>query len=1217
MLFLGLALAAGVFAPSHAARAAQVSSRSDTLSNSQPSATSNHTISFTTNNAIYGSSVSGSSTLKLAFPANFTVPSSLNCGDIDAATSSQFNFNYPACQQTSTAWGMSVTNSISFVQSASTLGIANGATSIAFLSNNTAGNLIVVSANWEVFGTITASIADSLGNLYATAVGPIVNSGGANPLRTQIWYARNIKGGPNTVTITYGGSSVSNDIEIHEYSGADTVSPLDVTASATGYSTSVTSGPATTNYAYELIFGAAGVVNGSGILGAGSTFTQRAALDNDASEDKLVSVAGAYSATFTITGIDYWNAGMATFKAAASVTFIPPSDTAVHVATGTPIIIKIGSNATYQQTGTHWITNPSTAGTYTISVGGTFGGSGNMLVSIGAARVAAFPATGILDNFNRSNQGPPPSANWSATIADNTAGRVVSNQWKPTTNANTNDGGYWNAASYGPDQEAYVTVVNVANNPGVGASINFFLRLNSPGTTAITGYMITISGPQGSGPNVLTVQRIDVFPQTIQIGATSVLALANGDTIGARMVGNTINVFRKPSGGSWAQVGGNYVDSKYAAGGYIGFDTWEWSNNGTWTIDDFGGGSISIPYLSAKATVAENLALTVAPSTGPATITYQSGGSGATYCASAGTCSITGLTFTAGQLIVVMVSQDVGDLPQGAGVTDTKGNSYTQDVAYPGNSLWKAYIYHAIVASGKDGSGINVTFSSNSSSDWLDIHVLAFSATNGWLSSPLDQKNNAGGDSQPTSPVTLTAGTTAQASELFAGFYNEAADGSPSSPDGWTRAFLVDSNTNASFYTAVSAIQSVSFRASDSANNGNKYAQLVATYMPAPVAACTADDGATVNAISTTATSIPFGTINTNTFYQGCQDVSVSTNAGGGYSLSVQEKNAMQTANGLYSIPDTACDSGTCNESSSGIWVTPTNYGFGHTCANISGSDCHPAYQNGTRFRKAALSSSNYGSISYVQETETNGAASGSTATTTMLFASAQTAGDLIVVALQYSSNQYVLSVTDTVGNVYRQAATSTIAYAGSHRIQIWYANNIQAAGAGANAVTTKYNTIPSDAMVIAAVEYSGADPGNPLDVTSTAVGLAGTYPDSGYATTHYPNELVFGNILFGLAGSCSDKGSGFNCRSNVWGNLVEDKFVSAIGRYDAVSTNNSYDWLASMATFRPAGGPTTLMWNTVPAASTGRIKFRLSAPQSQQAGTYSTVIIFTLLGTF
>src|SRR5438046_3339418 len=73
------------------------------------------------------------------------------------------------------------------------------------------------------------------------------------------------------------------------------------------------------------------------------------------------------------------------FSALGSViTLVPPSGTGVYVPTSTQVTINIGSNATRGQQGSHWLTNPSTAGIYTISVGGTFGGSGNMLVSINA-----------------------------------------------------------------------------------------------------------------------------------------------------------------------------------------------------------------------------------------------------------------------------------------------------------------------------------------------------------------------------------------------------------------------------------------------------------------------------------------------------------------------------------------------------------------------------------------------------------------------------------------------------------------------------------------------------------------------------------------------------------------------------------------------------------------------------------------------------------------
>jgi hypothetical protein len=70
---------------------------------------------------------------------------------------------------------------------------------------------------------------------------------------------------------------------------------------------------------------------------------------------------------------------------------------------------------------------------------------------------------------------------------------------------------------------------------------------------------------------------------------------------------------------------------------------------------------------------------------------------------------------------------------------------------------------------------------------------------------------------------------------------------------------------------------------------------------------CTADDGASINSVSTTGVAVPFGTLNANTFYQGCHDIQVSTNAGNGYSVTVQES-SMRTADGRFSIPDTTCD---------------------------------------------------------------------------------------------------------------------------------------------------------------------------------------------------------------------------------------------------------------------------------------------------------------------
>ena len=46
----------------------------------------------------------------------------------------------------------------------------------------------------------------------------------------------------------------------------------------------------------------------------------------------------------------------------------------------------------------------------------------------------AFPTTGILDDFNRGNEGPPPSANWTTLVQGH---KVVSNACTSNSTAST------------------------------------------------------------------------------------------------------------------------------------------------------------------------------------------------------------------------------------------------------------------------------------------------------------------------------------------------------------------------------------------------------------------------------------------------------------------------------------------------------------------------------------------------------------------------------------------------------------------------------------------------------------------------------------------------------------------------------------------------------------------------------------------------------------
>ena len=82
---------------------------------------------------------------------------------------------------------------------------------------------------WNDTTATVQSVKDSAGNTYSLAIGP--TSGTA--LRQSIYYAANIVGGSNTVTVTFNQAAAYPDVRILEYRGVTT---LDVTAGASGNS---------------------------------------------------------------------------------------------------------------------------------------------------------------------------------------------------------------------------------------------------------------------------------------------------------------------------------------------------------------------------------------------------------------------------------------------------------------------------------------------------------------------------------------------------------------------------------------------------------------------------------------------------------------------------------------------------------------------------------------------------------------------------------------------------------------------------------------------------------------------------------------------------------------------------------------------------------------------------------------------------------------------
>jgi len=99
-------------------------------------------------------------------------------------------------------------------------------------------------------------------------------------------------------------------------------------------------------------------------------------------------------------------------------------------------------------------------------------------------------------------------------------------------------------------------------------------------------------------------------------------------------------------------------------------------------------------------------------------------------------------------------------------------------------------------------------------------------------------------------------------------------------------------------------------------------------------------------------------------------------------------------------------------------------------------------------------------------------------------------------------------------------------------------------------------------------LEYSGADPSNPVDVTAASSGSSST-SSSGGATTTNPTDLIFGaNTSFPATTS---PGSGFTQRLlSHDGNIGEDQMVTATGTYSATAPlSPSGPWIMQMVAFR------------------------------------------------
>jgi hypothetical protein len=215
------------------------------------------------------------------------------------------------------------TGGVALVQSTAASGTGVSNVIAAFPSATTGGNTIIAFVRMSSTNQ-TVTVGDGSGNTYTEAVSAVQTADGH---QIHVFYATNIKGGPDSVIASFSSTNNHPWLAIYEYTGA---MHLDRTAAAQGAGTAVSSGStAVTTSATELVFAGLGLpASSTASIASGAGFTllqQNPSGSPGANESNPVSVMGSFTGTFTLSTSETWTAVVATFAVGNAPPPPPPA----------------------------------------------------------------------------------------------------------------------------------------------------------------------------------------------------------------------------------------------------------------------------------------------------------------------------------------------------------------------------------------------------------------------------------------------------------------------------------------------------------------------------------------------------------------------------------------------------------------------------------------------------------------------------------------------------------------------------------------------------------------------------------------------------------------------------------------------------------------------------------------------------------------------------
>ena len=654
---------------------------------------------------------------------------------------------------------------IEFIQAnAGTPQTSTSSVTVPFKAAQTQGNLNVVVVGWNDTTTTVQSVMDNLGNQYALAAGPIQGTG----LSQEIYYAKDILGGSNSVIVTFSKPASYPDVRVLEYSGADVTSPVDVVASAGGNSATANSGSATTKFASELILGADTVATGN--LAAGSNFTSRilTSPDSDLAEDRTVVSTGAYSATATLTASGPWVMEMVALKANGSS---GTGGTAPTISTISPSSGTINGGTAVTITGTNF------AAGATVSFGGTAASNVTVVSSTSITATTPVHAAGAVNVVVSDVNGSATSTNGftytstapavstispsSGTINGGTAVTITGTNFVvgatvslgSTAASNVTVVSSTSITATTPAHAAGAVNVVVTDSNGTGTLSNGFTYTTS--TASIGFAQVASATPQSSVASVKVT-----YPQAQTAGDLNLVVVGWNDTSA------TVSSVTDSLGNSYTLAAGPLkgtalTQSIYYAKGILGG-----SNSVTVTFNQ------AAAYPDVRILEYKGLS-TTAPLDVTAGASGTSGSNASVSSGSATTTSANELIFgagttsggfsKAGTLFKAEVITSSGDIAEDEVVSATGSNSATATLGAYGSQNWVMQMVALKAGSGGGGTAPAVSTISPSSGTINGGTAVTITGTNFVAGATVSFGGTAASNVTVVSSTSITATTPAHA----------------------------------------------------------------------------------------------------------------------------------------------------------------------------------------------------------------------------------------------------------------------------------------------------------------------------------------------------------------------------------------------------------------------------------------------------------------------